>query len=821
MIADRVANSDAINATNIWALFGSLLDSEASPLVVVFDDMPPDGDILNLIQTPKRTLLLFTSVQAPSSQFHGYSINVGELEPLELLEMVTSRLPDATDEERLQLARALGGRPLAIEHSCSYIRETGFTVGDYCEALAEQPAETLEAAGERFGTTLTKIYQLTLQQLNSSLDSLRALDLIIFTSPGLINADVLIEAWVEELDLPSSAPLVAPSSEGVSMDEVDKEYMRSASLWCLTWPGAETLEPTRFPRISSLSRVKLNAALRRLEAFGLVRSDKDLLTVHQLTRAILRALREDQADSIFERLKRTVYDTLKAENWEAGNALSISRIRWAPHLRETVVRATRDPVSLIKGPTDELVRLATLAVMMMRAHRQLGSVLVRDIYDEIALLFTAIDVRLGYMKGEVPGKEVLQKAYWDLRTEIFESLIMARGFDHSVDSYPNKGQAPTPRQAWHANSFRLKHHTEWELSHHYVNTAARKKHADSARKAAMAPISGVRKFSAEVAVALASVYYDQAKWMEAVNELEYAYSSYLKVAANIEHIRGAMDAARRLSRVHLRAGRLDDAEAWLQRAVSEVYVPRCATNFNGKPSPFRLHDVPFDVQFSQANVELELTRAALEWDGSEANLEPEMIAQFINPRLEEAGRALTVLQDIAALRLVPEFKVYVFRLKALGGERDEFLLKSLASEFESNALVYQSDLLKLQMTVFATSGLAVYLTVDEQELASLLTDQPEEAVRYVMQMRDSRSEMVDGIYEMAQRMRGYHHNPYWYARGLCSAVMLGSAAGRNSSWLGKVRNELDQAASAIDRPDWIEKVDGFGYTNLGMWLLGY
>ena len=87
-------------------------------------------------------------------------------------------------------------------------------------------------------------------------------------------------------------------------------------------------------------------------------------------------------------------------------------------------------------------------------------------------------------------------------------------------------------------------------------------------------------------------------------------------------------------------------------------------------------------------------------------------------------------------------------------------------------------------------------------------------------MRDNPIELGDHYYTTAYAMRT-HQNSYWHARGLAAALIIGIVTEREQSWVDAVRAELDEVATRIGRADWIDKVDSFGDTNIGLWLLGY
>lgn len=804
LIATSGIDPGVVNRANVWATFNRLLSQNEAPEVIVIDDLPSDTDILDRIGATGRTLLIFTSQYPPPANFRGHTWRVDELTPAERDAMLRSRLPHSTDGERGQLARSLGGRPLAIEHSCAFIREAEISVGEYCEALAQQPAATLDAAGEKFGRTLTQIYSLTVQRLSSSFDTLRALDLIVFT--GVITTEVLADAWVEGLELP-------PSFKGSG--KPDDDYIHSASLWCATWPGVRWIDGTRFPKTSALDRVRLQAALRRIESFGLVRSDYGLLVMHQLTRAILGSIRETQADNIYARISTAVYELVRAENWRGGEALTFARLWWAPYLRTALEQRIGEAGTLANASTDELIRLTTLGAVTMRAHRQLGAS-AREFYRLFASTVLATFKRLRDESAEIEDRERLEKALTDGMAEMFEFVYIDHGVDRPVTILDG---AADPQLRSVADSTRLKFHTEWELSHHFTDPAKWESLATRARHFAQgegATPEGVR-ISAKAAIVVSSVYYDQAKWTAAIEALEHAYSCYLQIGASVECIRGAMDAARRLSRVNLRAGRLEDAGAWLDRAYREVYLPRCKSTFRGKPSPFLLQDTLLETQMSQSKMELELTKEVLKWDSGDIP-DDEAASSSMKSRSQEARRLLRAVLDLRFRRVGPELALHALRIDLLAGSA----VRPGDQWFSPEENLYQSDLEKLQRAVFAVPSIALALSTTNNEFQDMVQGGPAEVVDNLSAMRQDPLNTMWWLKSLTDTMvRSKHNNPYWYARGLCATAIVGLAGDGESPKVRRILMGAKEWAEVIGRPDWGEKLDSYGTDNEAMWLLGY
>lgn len=814
LLVEVGVSGSEINPLTLWALFNRQLGVGGLPKVIVIEDLTDLGQIQRLTEMNHDSFLVFTSIARPPERYSGDIIEVLSMDEAESEQMIRSRLPGIGDGNVVMLNAVLAGRPLAIEHSCAFLRRTGMPVREFCQELSREPAATLDKAGKRFGRTLTQVYGLVLDQLASSPEAIRALDLLVF-STDLMTLPLLAEIWVDGLELPAAMPEVDT--------ELDQDYIRSASLWCGAWTGVKFIDPTRLPKINPLDSVDLHEAVLQLEDSGLVRSDGARLVMHQLTRAILRSLRDEQADNIYQRIRRTVYDTVVAENWKGGDALSATRLWWAPQLREALSRALRAVPNPDQVSADEATRLATLAAVMLRAHRQVG-IDPRIVLDDAIRALVVASFHHRTLAESDPDRDALLTAHRSLHIEVLEFLVLLSGFDRGVDSFPNFGQPPAPHQWWLANTIRLTQATEWDLAHHYLGSderQAREHNTIGWRLGATGDhptLQGVRN-SAEDAITMATLYYDQARWKEAIDALEHAYGCYLQIGASVEAIYGAIDAGRRLARVHLRTGHLHDAAAWLDRIAREVYQQRSECTFNGNPSPFKLIDRLLEAQVQQARAELEMTALVLEFDKPDTEITPEIIATVLQPRHERAKQAVELVHALRANRLVPEFSMHALRLQILTNSLEG--IDALRPQFDHDKEPYRAALSQLQVHTLVTPFMATMLMLSEAEFDTYRQTVPVEQAEFAGQIRAARDQMGNQLVELAQEVGVTHGNPYWHVRGVCAAAILATAANADPAWAASLRDTAKGGARNIGRPDWAEKVDGFGNTNEGLWLIGY
>ena len=229
----------------------------------------------------------------------------------ESVQMIRSRLPGVQDVDINRLTSMLDGRPLAIEHSCLLLRRTRMPVADYCVALFRQPAHILKVAGDMHARTLTRVYELVVEHLAESPEATRALDYILFTAPGLLTEDMLSFLWVDSVVVTSSkmAAEALHSSNAHVVSLLDARR----------WPDATLLKPAQLVYVDPVTTADLNAGLGVLTDFGVIRSEDGRIVMHQLTRAILRELRHDQAADVHERVRNTVDELLGIDEWKPDN----------------------------------------------------------------------------------------------------------------------------------------------------------------------------------------------------------------------------------------------------------------------------------------------------------------------------------------------------------------------------------------------------------------------------------------------------------------------------------------------------------------------
>ncbi|MEH0929641.1 hypothetical protein [Micromonospora sp. CPCC 205558] len=836
LVLQSGVNGGEINAVTVKGLFIAQLGKGKLPKALVFDEMPDDGLADTLGSVAHGSFLIFTSIRRPA-RFKGSTLELRSMAIAESEQMVRSRLPGAQDSDVERLVAMLAGRPLAIEHSCSFLRSTGMSVPEYCLALTDQPARILDLAGNPTGRTLTKVYELTLSGLAGSPDTLRALDYILFTEPGVLTVDMLAFLWADSVTIrsPEMAQAALRSMNSHVRSTLDAHH----------WPGVELQKPAQIAYVDPASTAILRGALLELADFGIIRSERDQIVVHQLTRTILRELRRDQATNVYERIRSTVDELLSIDQWEPGEPLMADMLPWAPHVVRAVSPFDVEAANAVESMSvNEVKRVARLGAMLVRAYWQTG-ISINVAMNSVKHLYAIVATRTLWTGYNDEERKQLFSRFFGFYNEMMTVAIIDAGFSRKMDGAFTLTEV-SAEQRRQASGIRLRYDTEWELSHSLV------RFEDSDKPYRAPALDGFdlerTKGSADNAMLRSRAYYDQCRWRDTIAALEHAFTCYIRIGGDLGAVRGAIDAARRLARTHLRAGpaavesaatrmaHLDQADKWLDEGL-EVMRRRSLALVNDKPSRFLLYDKLLEAQFVQVRTEIALTRQLMAWDDDpdldEERL-PETVAAFVTEpyrlangnlsdysRLQEAEQAFELLQRIRGLRLVPELRMHLVRLHMMAADpRAEQHIGNLRDWFARDQLNYQADLLATQVLTLSTSATALLLMPDGLDLLSQtehLSDQAHEEIRAV---RENSAAVADHYYAAAHGMRT-HRNPYWHARGLAAALIIGMVSGRERTWIDGVRAELERAATAIGRTDWVERANAYGEANGGLWLLGY
>ena len=144
--------------------------------LLIYDNANDPEDIANLIPGGRGHVLITSRNQAWKNQFETIAVDV--FERPESVEFLSRRVATTISEaDARRLADSLGDLPLALEQASALQSETGMSVEEYLQLLAEQPAALLdENHPAEYPRPMTAAWQLSVSQLRAQLPE--ALDLL-------------------------------------------------------------------------------------------------------------------------------------------------------------------------------------------------------------------------------------------------------------------------------------------------------------------------------------------------------------------------------------------------------------------------------------------------------------------------------------------------------------------------------------------------------------------------------------------------------------------------------------------------------------------
>jgi hypothetical protein len=147
--------------------FAELVSDSDAPSYVILDNLEHPGLLDELLPSHYRSTVVVTAHQRIPARVSS-TLEVGPMTDEEATSLAGVLLPDHESFESEKVARTLGGRPLAIVHTCGYILGAGVvTVDEFLADLKTDAASTLETPELAAEETLTAIYQRILVQLGA------------------------------------------------------------------------------------------------------------------------------------------------------------------------------------------------------------------------------------------------------------------------------------------------------------------------------------------------------------------------------------------------------------------------------------------------------------------------------------------------------------------------------------------------------------------------------------------------------------------------------------------------------------------------------
>ena len=162
---------------------------------VVIDNIGDEGLLHQIIPEEPAVPVLVTMRSKPTNQSNGL-LELHDFSEEQACAFLRDHLKQASDDQILSLARALGHRPLALDHAVRFVKESpDVGLADLVDALATSVTTglTLVESGMRARTSLVEMYRLILADITKHEEAVLVLDgfLGITGMSGLVGPELL------------------------------------------------------------------------------------------------------------------------------------------------------------------------------------------------------------------------------------------------------------------------------------------------------------------------------------------------------------------------------------------------------------------------------------------------------------------------------------------------------------------------------------------------------------------------------------------------------------------------------------------------------
>ena len=213
-LAAQLGARDMLDVRDPVASVHGVLAASPAQWLLVFDNAPDRASVAAFVPPAGRGRVLITSrnqIWPP-----GQALEVPVLNPEVAAEFLVSRTGDADGQAAPDLARELGGLPLALEQAAAYVQATGENLADYL-ALFRQQRVGMLGRGEPTGysETVTTTWRLAFERLQQAEPgAVGLLRLLAFCAPEAIPLRLLhpSPSLGDELG-PEIAPVLVPLLE--------------------------------------------------------------------------------------------------------------------------------------------------------------------------------------------------------------------------------------------------------------------------------------------------------------------------------------------------------------------------------------------------------------------------------------------------------------------------------------------------------------------------------------------------------------------------------------------------------------------------------
>jgi hypothetical protein len=470
----------------LFYVFAAFICSQDAPTYLIIDNLEDSGMLEILIPPSARPIVVITSRESLLPKGRGKSLTVMPMDDGEAQRLATSLLSDESEPDVEWLVRALGNKPLAIDHVCSGLLADRFmTVQEFCDAFDRRAAEVMKHTKSPGEESLALIYEAVLSRLRQSYEE------------NGIKARVLLE-------------LIA----FVGSQRIPLELLRKALVY---------VSP---PADGSLAPIEFQSAQRELQRLHLIQSGDDCFAIHQFTQTMLRDILHDVKIERCLALHRILADRFAGIH--AGDVLDVEVLRWVPHtlnilagldgidLRQQNEEKVAHSVSVVvqamwqAGRLTYLAALAAFLIPTKAKNLEEAPWVARTNADYIVFLDFA------YHYGPVPRDRYIKEF------GRFLPYILPQGarniYDVDLESY-----AGTKLLEIAALNY------QYDLIHELV--ARYRARSDGSDKQDIARRGDVLRLTADA-------YAAQAKWKEALNSYKWAYQVYASNPQSLNCLRG-------------------------------------------------------------------------------------------------------------------------------------------------------------------------------------------------------------------------------------------------------------------------------------------
>ncbi|HEX6471377.1 MAG TPA: FxSxx-COOH system tetratricopeptide repeat protein [Streptosporangiaceae bacterium] len=157
--------------------------------LLIFDNADDPAELTD--ELPENGHVLITSRNQAWSQVAA-PLEIDVFKEEESIAHLKRKVRQIGDQEALEVSKALGFLPLAVEQAGAWLERTGIAARDYLALLEQQTAQALELAPEGFPVVVAKIWSLSFSRLQkNSPAAIRMLQLCAFFAPEPISTKMI------------------------------------------------------------------------------------------------------------------------------------------------------------------------------------------------------------------------------------------------------------------------------------------------------------------------------------------------------------------------------------------------------------------------------------------------------------------------------------------------------------------------------------------------------------------------------------------------------------------------------------------------------